>query len=74
MRKKLEKIQSANPKVVLAARKRVLDMVVRVLSKMPSEDRMTLRVDGEEGIITLDEVIEHAKSARDIKVWSGHLK
>ena len=53
---------------VIKAQKRTLDLVDRVMSGLSQDMRLTLRVDPPGGTITFDEMLNHVRQARDLKV------
>jgi len=61
------KARAYSASTVLDAHRRVLQMVVETLAEMSKKERYTLRTRGD-GIVTLEEVLEHAEQALTLRV------
>lgn len=53
---------------VIAAQRRVLTMALNTIRRMPERELLVLRMCGDGGIVTLNEVSEHIAAALRLKV------
>ena len=56
------------PRTVIAAQRRVLKMALNTIGRMSKRELTTLRVCGDGGVVTLNEVSEHIVAALHMKV------